>query len=151
MTRRVLLHGLTVCLALLIAVLGAGGRSYSQSVRFVPETLLVAHELADGSTAISQLSLGGVLLQRFGTLTPATGSSSEFRAHLALSGGFLFRSNGTALDTISEFNPDGTLKATITPTTSFEHQIVPYSPRFCRQIDLNGRYLRGDQCHPASG
>ena len=125
-----LLSGLTAFLILLTLVFGVGGRSYSQSAQFTPETLLVAHELADGSTAISRLSLGGVLLQRFGTLTPAPGTSNEFRAHLALSGGFLFRSNGVVLNTISEFGPEGALKATITPNTSPQHNIVPIARDF---------------------
>jgi hypothetical protein len=135
-----LLNGLAVFLVLLALVFGTGGRSYSQSAGFTPETLLVAHQLTDGSTAISQLSLGGVLMNRFGTLPGTLDCCSfptEFRAHLALSGGFLFRSNGTypppffpVVDTISEFNPDGTLKATITPTTSLQHDIVPMAQDF---------------------
>jgi hypothetical protein len=94
------------------------------------ETLLVAHELADGSTAISQLSIQGKLLKRFGTLPGAGAGANEFRPHLAWAGGFLFRSNGVILNTISEFNPDGTLNATITPNTSPEHDIVPIAQDF---------------------
>ena len=102
-----------------------------QPAQFQPDTLLVAHELLDGSTAISQLSKNGVLLQRFGVLpAPAPGVSNEFRAHLALSGGVLFRTNGVQLNTISDFNPDGTLAGTITPNTSPQHNIVPIAEDF---------------------
>lgn len=94
------------------------------------ETLLVAHELSDGSTAVSQLSTQGKLLKRFGSLPGSVAALNEFRAHLAWSGGFLFRSNGVNLNTISEFNPDGTLKTTITPDTSPQHDIVPIAQDF---------------------
>jgi len=94
------------------------------------QTLLVAHELADGSTAVSQLTTQGKLLKRFGTLPGAGAGLNEFRPHLAWAGGFLFRSNGVKLNTISEFNPDGTLKNTITPDTSAQHDIVPIARDF---------------------
>jgi len=102
----------------------------SQSAQSEKETLLVAHELSDGSTAVSQLSMHGELLQRFGTLPGSGSGSNEFRAHLAWSGGFLFRSNGVFLNTISEFEPSGTLKATITPNSSLEHEVVPIAQDF---------------------
>ena len=50
-------------------------------------------------------------------LVPAPDPTS-FARTLHWSGGFLFRSNGIYLNTISEFSPEGTLKATIAPTTS---------------------------------
>lgn len=100
------------------------------SAQSVKEILLVAHELPDGSTAVSQLNMHGDLLNRFGNLPGSGAGSNEFRPHLTWSGGFLFRSNGTFLNTISEFNPDGTLKATITPTTSPQHNIVPIAQDF---------------------
>ncbi|HEY6971994.1 MAG TPA: hypothetical protein VJA94_22475 [Candidatus Angelobacter sp.] len=104
--------------------------------QFQSDTLLVAHELSDGSTAISQLSRTGALIQRFGVLpAPPFGVSNEFRAHLALSGGVLFRTNGVQLNTISDFNPDGTLAATITPSTSPQHKIIPIAR------DLSGRSI----------
>jgi hypothetical protein len=126
-----LLNEPRVFFVLLALVFATGGPAYGQSDRFAPETLLVAHELPDGSTAISQLSMHGELLQRFGALpAPAPGSSNEFRAHLALSRRFLFRSNGVQLNTISEFNPAGKLKNTITPNTSTQHNIVPIAQDF---------------------
>jgi hypothetical protein len=105
-------------------------RMPSPSAQSVKETLLVAHELPDGSTAVSQLNVEGKLLKRFGNLPGSGAGSNEFRPHLTWSGGFLFRSNGIYLNTISEFNPDGTLKATITPTTSPQHNIVPIAQDF---------------------
>ncbi|MFI5103487.1 MAG: hypothetical protein ACHP79_01065, partial [Terriglobales bacterium] len=133
-----MLKRLAVFLALLALAFGTGKLSYSQAARFQPETLLVAHELPDGSTAISQLTMSGALLRRFGELpAPTLGHSNEFRAHLALSGGFLFRTNGVELNTISEFNPDGTLRATITPHTSSEHNIVPIA----RDFDNSSSYF----------
>ena len=137
------LNGLAICLVLISVALVLGGRSYGQSGGgFTPNTLLVAHQLTNGSTVISQLTQTGRLLKRFGTL-PGTSSSccmfpTEFRPHLALSGEFLYRSNGTyspaiqpgAVDTISQFNSDGTLIATIIPTTSPQHEIVPIARDF---------------------
>jgi len=87
------------------------------------ETLLVAHELSDGSTAVSQLSTHGA--QRFGSLPGSGAGSNEFRAHRAWSGGFPFRSNGAYLNTISEFSPDGTLKS---------HDCADYFPMDSRLV-----------------
>ncbi len=101
----------------------------------VDAALLVAHSVTDGSCAISQLdATNGSLLRQFGTL-PGTLASpcTELRAHLALSGGFLYRSNGVSLNTISQFSSNGMLVRTIVPNTSGTPSIVPIARDFGNQ------------------
>jgi hypothetical protein len=92
---------------------------------FAPGTVLVAHRTTAGSYVISQITDTGFLLRQFGAQ-----DGDEFRSHLALSGGSLFRSDALGADTISQFAEDGTLIRTITPTSSAQHEIVPIARDF---------------------
>ena len=73
--------------------------------------------------------MSGNVLRQFGELTSGHGQS-EFRAHLAVAGGVLFRSNGTFLDTISQFDAQGQLIRTITPSSSATPKVNQIAPDF---------------------
>lgn len=90
----------------------------AQDDGWAPGTLLVAHRLTSGVYTISQLKLDGTLIRRFGTV-----SGPEWRSHLAIAGGYLFRSNGMTLNNIHRFDAAGTLVGTTTPDSSAQHQI----------------------------
>ncbi len=109
----------------LLVLLASTTQAYAD---FVQGRILVAHKTSSGSHVISELDANGNLIRQFGNEP-----SDEFRAHLALVGGFLYRSNGAYLNTISQFDDTGALVRTITPTTSATHAIVPITSDFDHQ------------------
>ena len=71
---------------------------------WTPGTILVAHKTTSESHAITQLDANGHVVRQFGIQ-----STDEFRSHLAISGGILYRMNEVFVRTLDQFSDDGSL------------------------------------------
>lgn len=101
--------------------------------------MFVAHSIDSGDYVISHIGADGSLLNRFGTT-----SNNEFRSHLAISGGHIYRSNpgNTSSSNIERYDFAGNLVDTINPqagtTRSFRPIVRDYADASIYYTDTYG-------------